>query len=106
MNAYGAYCLNVPVTATDYLEEQEEAKKNCKEKLIFEHGLATSPDSARLQDGWYEYYVLVLFQLKDVLKFLWLDSKHTQCPIYTSGLFKKKINKGVKDLRFPGALKK
>ena len=82
MNAYGGYCLNVPVTATDDLEEQEETKKNYKKKLIFEHGLATSPDSARLQDGWYEYYVLVLFQLKDVLKFLWLDSKHTQCPIY------------------------
>ena len=27
-NAYGTYCLNLPVTATDCLEEQEEIKKN------------------------------------------------------------------------------
>ena len=52
-NAYGAYCLNLPVTATDYLEEQEEIKKNYKEKLIFENGLITLPDPVTLQDGWY-----------------------------------------------------
>ena len=52
-NAYGAFCLNVPVTATDYLEEQEEIKKNYKEKLILENGLVTLPDPVTLQDGWY-----------------------------------------------------
>ena len=52
-NAYGAYCLNLPVTATDYLEEQEEIKKNYKEKNIFENGLVTLPDPVTLQDGWY-----------------------------------------------------
>ena len=52
-NGYGAYCLNLPVTATDYLEEQEEIKKNYKEKLILENGLVTLPDPVTLQDGWY-----------------------------------------------------
>ena len=52
-NAYGAYCLNVTLTATDYLEEQEEIKKNYKEKLILENGLVTLPDPVTLQDGWY-----------------------------------------------------
>ena len=33
-NTYGAYCLNLPVTTTDYLEEQEEIKKNYEEKLM------------------------------------------------------------------------
>ena len=51
-NAYGAYCLNLPVSATD-LEEQEEIKKNYKEKLILENGLVTLPDPVTLQDGWY-----------------------------------------------------
>ena len=52
-NAYGAYCLNLPVTATEYLEEQEEIKKNYKEKLILENGLVILPDPVTLQDGWY-----------------------------------------------------
>ena len=52
-NAYGAYCLNLPVTATDYLEEQEETKKNYKEKLLLENGLVTLPDLVTLLDGWY-----------------------------------------------------
>ena len=52
-SAYGAYCLNLPVTATDYLEEQEEIMKNYKEKLILENGLVTLPDPLTLQDGWY-----------------------------------------------------
>ena len=47
------YCLNLPVTATDYLEEQEEIKKNYKEKLIVENGLVTLSDLVILQDGWY-----------------------------------------------------
>ena len=46
------YCLNLPVTATDYLEEQEEIKKNYKEKLV-ENGLVTLSDLVILQDGWY-----------------------------------------------------
>ena len=52
-NAYGAYCLNLPVTTTDYLEEQEEIKKNYKEKLILENGLVTLLDPVTLQDEWY-----------------------------------------------------
>ena len=52
-NAYRAYCLNLPVTAIGYLEEQEEIKKNYKEKLILENGLVTLPDPVILQDGWY-----------------------------------------------------
>ena len=52
-NAYGAYCLNLQVTATDYLEEQEEIKKNYKEKLILENGLVILLDPVTLQDGWY-----------------------------------------------------
>ena len=34
MNAYGGYCLNVPVTATDDLEEQEETKKTTRRNLF------------------------------------------------------------------------
>ena len=52
-NTHGSYYLNLPVTATDYLEEQEEIKKNYKEKLILENGLFTLPDPVTLQDGWY-----------------------------------------------------
>ena len=47
------YCLNLPVTATDYLEEQEEIKKNYKGKLILETGLVSLPDPVTQQDGWY-----------------------------------------------------
>ena len=52
-NAYGASCLNLPVTASEYLEEQEEIKKNYKQKLILENGLVILPDPVTLQDGWY-----------------------------------------------------
>ena len=50
-NTYGAYCLNLPVTATDFLEEQEEIKKNYKEKLILENGLVTLPDQSLKKIG-------------------------------------------------------
>ena len=50
-NAYGAYCLNLPVIATEHLEEKEEIEKNYKEKLILENGLVTLPDPVTLQDG-------------------------------------------------------
>ena len=33
-NTYEVYCLNLAVTTTDYLEEQEEIKKKNKDKLI------------------------------------------------------------------------
>ena len=52
-DAYGAYFLNLPVTTTDYLEEQEEIKKTYKEKLTLENGLVTLPDPVTLRDGWY-----------------------------------------------------
>ena len=51
-NAFGTYYLSLLVTATDYLEEQEEIKKNYKEKPILEIGLVTLPDPVTLQDGW------------------------------------------------------
>ena len=38
-NTYGTYCLNLSVTAFDYLEEQEEIKKNYKMKLILKQWL-------------------------------------------------------------------
>ena len=40
-NACGVYYLNLPVAAVDYLEEQEEIKKNYKVKLILENSLVT-----------------------------------------------------------------
>ena len=49
-NAYEAYCLKLPVTATDCLEEQEEIKKKFKEKIISENGLFALPDPVTLQD--------------------------------------------------------
>ena len=52
-NAYGAYCINLPVASTGYLEEQEEIEKNYKEKLISENALVALPDPVTLQDGWY-----------------------------------------------------
>ena len=49
--AYGVYCLNLPVIATEYLEEQGEIKKKYREKFIFEKGLDNLPDTITLQDG-------------------------------------------------------
>ena len=48
-NAYGTYCLNLSVTAFDYLEEQEEIKKNYKMKLILKNGFVTLPDPVALK---------------------------------------------------------
>ena len=62
-NVYGAYCLNLPVTVTDYLEKLEEIKKNYKEKLISENGLVTLPYQITLQDGWYSATEKTLFMM-------------------------------------------
>ena len=54
-NAYGTYCLNLPVTATDYLEEQRTGrdKEKLQRETYLENDLVTLPDPVTLQDGWY-----------------------------------------------------
>ena len=52
-NAYRTYCLNLPVIAIDYLEEQEKIKKNYKMKFILEKGFVTLPDPVTLKECWY-----------------------------------------------------
>ena len=53
-NVYSAYKMNLKVTATDFLEENNEIRVNHEEKLVVENGLIKLPDPSKLVDGWFE----------------------------------------------------
>ena len=51
-NAYNAYKLGLEETVTDFVEEQNDVKRNHLEKLII--GNVTLPDPFKLVDGWFD----------------------------------------------------
>ena len=51
-NAYNTYKLGLEETVTDFVEEQNDVKRNHLEKLII--GNVTLPDPYKLVDGWFD----------------------------------------------------
>ena len=53
-NAYGAYCMNLPVAATDPQEEKLQIEEDAKNKLILDDGMVTLKNPSTLIDNCYE----------------------------------------------------
>ena len=51
-NAYGAYCMNLPISASDPQEEKLQIEQDAKSKLILENGMVTLKSPSTLIDDW------------------------------------------------------
>ena len=51
-NAYGAYKMNLPVTATDAQSELLQLKQDISKKLVLENGMVNLPNPSSLKDEW------------------------------------------------------
>lgn len=51
-NVYGAYLQNLPITNTDYQQENAQIEEDIKGKLKLENGMLTLPNPLKLVDDW------------------------------------------------------